>query len=187
MNTVASIVGVDNGRSLSSCLEAELATVGQVKLEMASHGSIHFACHASQEVNNPLRSGFYLHDGRLELADIMQQRIPHCDLAYLSACQTSTGDEKLSEEAVHIAGGMLAVGYRSVVATMWSIKDSAGPVVAARFYKYLMEQRGSTRQPGLNSTRAAYALHYALQGIRKPSGDTEEDLLTWVPYVHFGY
>jgi len=187
MNTVASTIGTDDGRSLSSCLEAELATVSQVKLEMASHGSIHFACHASQDVDNPLRSGFYLHDGRLELADIMQQRIPYCDLAYLSACQTSTGDEKLSEEAVHIAAGMLAVGYRSVVATMWSIKDSAGPVVAERFYKYLMDQGSSARQLELDGTRAAHALHYAIQGIRKPSGDTEQDLLTWVPYVHFGY
>ena len=45
------------------------------------------------------------------------------DLALLSACQTSAGDEKLSEEVIHLAAGMLAAGYRGAVATMWSIRD----------------------------------------------------------------
>ena len=45
------------------------------------------------------------------------------DLAFLSACQKSTGDGRLSEEAVHLAAGMLAAGYRGVIATMWLIRD----------------------------------------------------------------
>jgi len=102
-------------------MEGEVATISRVKLEMASHPSIHFACQASQDVKNPLMSGFYLYDGRLELSEIMKQNITNCELAFLSACQTSTGDEKLSDEAVHLAAAMLAVGYRSVVATMWPI------------------------------------------------------------------
>ena len=173
--------------SSSLCLEAEAATVSQVKLEMASHSSVHFACHATQDVKRPLKSGFYLHDGRLELAEIMQQRIPHSELAFLSACQTSAGDEKLSEESVHLAAGMLAVGYRSVVATMWSIKDKYGPVVAESFYEYLIDKGDTLGKPKLDTGNAARALHHAIQGIRGQVGDTERGLLTWVPYVHFGY
>ena len=42
----------------------------------------------------PLESGFYLNDGKLKLSETTEHRIPHADLAFLSACQTSTGDEK---------------------------------------------------------------------------------------------
>jgi len=176
------------GANPSDCLrlEAEAATVTRVKLEMASHSSIHFACHASQDVKAPLMSGFYLHDGRLELMEIMKLRVTHSELAFLSACQTSTGDEKLSEEAVHLAAGMLAVGYRGVVATMWSIKDKYGPVVAESFYEYLMN-KATPGKPRLDTANAAHALHHAIQCIREQVGDTERGLLTWVPYVHFGY
>ena len=168
-------------------LEGEVATVSRVQQEMASHPSIHFACHASQNVKNPLKSAFYLHDGRLELADIMKQSIANCELAFLSACQTSTGDETLSEEAVHLAAGMLAVGYRSVVATMWSIRDEYGPVVAEGFYKDLIEKGTTLGRPGFDSINAARALHRAILIVRQQVGDTEQGLLTWVPYVHFGY
>jgi len=154
---------------------------------MVSHPSIHFACHASQDIENSLKSGFYLHDGRLDLAAIMEQKITNCELAFLSACQTSAGDEKLSEEAVHLAAGMLAVGYRSVVATMWSIKDEYGPDVAEGFYKDLMERGTTSGQPGIDSANASRALHQSIQAIRQQVGDTEQGLLTWVPYVHFGY
>ena len=185
MNAIWQTIGPAKFDSL--CLEAEAATVSRVISEMKSHSSIHFACHASQDIENPLRSGFYLHDGRLELAEIMRQKISHCELAFLSACQTSTGDERLSEEAVHLAAGMLAVGYQGVVATMWSIKDQYGPVVAESFYKYLVETERTFGNFGFDSASAARALHHAIQGIRDRVGHTEQGLLTWVPYVHFGY
>ena len=47
-----------------------------------------------------------------------KKKIVGADLAYLSACQTSTSNEKLSEEAVHLAAGMMAAGYHGDVATM---------------------------------------------------------------------
>ena len=184
MDCIWDAIGTSNGDSLR--LEGESASVRRVQLEMETHGSIHFACHATQDLENPLKSGFYLHDGRLELSEIMKKNFTVRELAFLSACQTSTGDEKLSEEAVHLAAGMLAAGYRSVVATMWSIKDRYGPVVAESFYKDLMQRGKASGQPGIDSSGAAHALHHAIQGIRDTLGDTEEGLLTWVPYVHFG-
>jgi len=185
MNAIWKIAEAKQCKSLR--LEGAIATVSRVQLEMASHSSIHFACHASQDAENPLRSGFYLHDGRLGLADIMKQNIANCELAFLSACQTGTGDEKLREEAVHLAAGMLAVGYRSVVATMWSIQDKYGPIVAEDFYKDLMKKETTSGRPGIDSANSARALHQAIQRIRQQVGDTEQGLLTWVPYVHFGY
>ena len=185
MNCIWRTIGASNDGPL--CLEGDIASLNRVKLEMESHWSIHLACHATQDHENPLKSGFYLHDGRLELSEIMKQKFTVRELAFLSACQTSTGSEKLSEEAVHLAAGTLAAGYRSVVATMWSIKDRYGPVVAESFYKYLVQKDEASGQPGVDTRRAAYALHHAIRGIREALGETEQGLLTWVPYVHFGY
>jgi len=147
---------------------------------------VHFACHAVQNTREPLRSGFFLDDGRLELSEIMKQNIPRCELAFLSACQTSTGNEELSDEAVHLAAGMLAAGYQGVIATMWSIKDKYAPDVAGSFYEHLVEKGKDTGSRRLESAEAAYALHHATQCLRQKIGDTENALLTWVPYVHFG-
>lgn len=118
-------------------LDGKEATLNKVKQEMMQHPWMHLACHAVQNTTSPLRSGFHLQDGLLYLSEIMKQQIPTADFAFLSVCQTSAGDEKLSEEAVHLAVGMLAAGYRGVVSTMWSIKDKYGPDVAEKFYLYL--------------------------------------------------
>jgi len=168
----------------SLLLENDSATVIQVKEEMKTHSWVHFACHAIQDIAEPLKSGVQLHDGRLEVLEIIKQKIPNADLVFLSACQTSTGDEKLPDEAMHLAAGMLAAGYRSVVAAMGPIKDQYAPIIAEDFYIYILKT--SSEDKKMNSANAAHALHYAIQNVRKRLGDTEEALLTWVPYVHFG-
>ncbi|KAF8810875.1 hypothetical protein BYT27DRAFT_7090903, partial [Phlegmacium glaucopus] len=177
-------------------LEDSKATRQRVKAEMKGRGWAHFACHGVleyrahrktllvQDVDQPLESGLCLHDGRLELLEIMKEEIPKLDLAFLSACQTSKGDVKLSEEAVHLAAGMLAAGYRGVVGTMWSISDMHGPAFATEFYEYLLREKGLN---GLDSTQAAYALDYATGKVRGRLGEGDTAFLTWVPYVHFGY
>jgi len=63
--------------------------------------------------------------------------LPEAEFAFLSACQTAAGDEKLLEETVHLAAGMLVAGYQSVVVTMWSIKDNDAPMIADEVYSKL--------------------------------------------------
>ena len=167
------------------CLEGPAATVDSTSIEMESYSCVHFACHASQNATQPLKSGFSLHDGRLELSSIIKKRLVGVDLAFLSACQTSTGDGRLSEEAVHLAAGMLAAGYRGVVATMWSIRDSYASEFAEDFYTNLIEGEDS-----FSGEHAARAIHHAAQNLRRKlaleKSDLELSLLVWVPYVHFG-
>ena len=169
-----------------SLLNHDVATTARVTEEMKTHSWVHFACHAIQD-KDPLKSGIHLYNRRLELLEMMKQRIPHADHAFLSACQTGTGDRKLSDEVAHIAAGMLAVGYRGVVATMWSISDMHGPEIARGFYEYILNASGDEMgKRRLDSSRAAHALDVSIQKIRERLGDTEDALLTWVPYVHFG-
>ncbi|KAF6745227.1 CHAT domain-containing protein [Ephemerocybe angulata] len=114
-------------------LEGDELTVDACLERMQEFSSIHLACHGSQNASDPLKSRFLFHRGSLGLGRIVQSNLKNADLAFLSACETSTGQDKLSDEAVHLAAGMLAAGYRRVVGTMWSIGDLAAHNVAITF------------------------------------------------------
>jgi CHAT domain-containing protein len=148
--------------------------------------SVHLACHGSQDMKNPLSSQFFFHHGTLDLSTVIKKDLKNADLAFLSACQTSTGDEKLVEEAVHLAAGMLAAGYRRVVGTMWSIGDVTAQRVAVDFYDYLFKHKEARSGDRFDGALSAYALHHAVQELRKTTGDSEASLLAWLPFVHFG-
>jgi CHAT domain-containing protein len=139
---------------------------------------LHLACHGIQIPNEPTKSALLLEDGRLTLEEIIKLDLPHAEFAFLSACQTTTGDESLSEEAVHIAGGMLLAGYRGVVATMWSIQDDLAPLVTDEFYGHIF-QEGERPDP----SKAAEALHMSVEKLRKRPG---VQLTDWIPFVHLG-
>ncbi|KAF6745124.1 CHAT domain-containing protein [Ephemerocybe angulata] len=168
-------------------LEGDEVTVGGCIEGMESFSSIHLACHGTQNAADPLKSRFLFHQGSLELGTILKSNLRNADLAFLSACQTSTGEEKLSDEAVHLAAGMLAAGYRRVVGTMWSIRDQAAQEVSIAFYKYIFDHQGGTIAAGFDGSHSAHALHHATQQLRDSPDDSELSLLTWIPFVHFGY
>jgi CHAT domain-containing protein len=164
-------------------LTHDQAIVDAVKSEMSKHEIVHLACHGIQDSKNPLDSAFVLYDGKLKLHDLMSLSLDNAELAFLSACQTAAGDEKLPEEAVHLAAGMLVVGYPSVIATMWSIGDKDASIVADKVYESLLGCHDElvTR----NSTHsAAYALHAAVKNLQKEVG--EMNFVKWVPFVHYG-
>ncbi|THU77350.1 TPR-like protein [Dendrothele bispora CBS 962.96] len=164
-------------------LTHELATVGAVLGEMSKHEIIHLACHGIQNMQNPLSSAFLLYDGGLELSTLMRLSLENAELAVLSACETATGDENLPEEAVHLAAGMLAVGYPSVIATMWPIGDADAPLIADKVYANILGHRDNSESPKANLA-PAYALHAAVKHLREEVGET--NFVRWVPFIHFG-
>ncbi|KAF6754769.1 CHAT domain-containing protein [Ephemerocybe angulata] len=167
-------------------LEGDEVTVAECLECMQSFSSIHLACHGSQNATEPLQSRFLFHQGTLELGTILQSDLKNADLAFLSACQTSTGQEKLSDEAVHLAAGMLAAGYRRVVGTMWSIRDKPAQDLATTFYEYLFTHRDGSSGAAFDGALSAHALHHATQKLRLSLDNSERSLLTWIPFVHFG-
>lgn len=159
-------------------LDGPAALVESVIKGMNANSWIHLACHAVQDTDEPTKSAFCLYDGHLDLSSIIAQSFPYADFAFLSACQTATGHEELSEEAVHLAAGLMLAGYHGVIATMWSIKDKDAPVIADHVYSDLF----SDTKP--DSTKAAIALHHAVRSLRKQVGD--RDFVSWVPFIHVG-
>jgi CHAT domain-containing protein len=177
VNAIQSLQGQTDRLHITR-LDGEAATVAAVLQHMKEHSWIHLACHGAQDTDNPTESAFHLFDNPLTLKEIMKESFTHTELAFLSACHTAKGDSKLPEEAIHLAAGMLMAGYGNVVATMWSIGDNDAPVIAEKFYKYLIDEASG------DSSRAAYALHNAVAHLRDMIG--EDNFARWVPFIHLG-
>ena len=162
----------------ASRLEGTKATPATVLAAVEEASWVHFACHANQDLGDPTKSAFHLHDGTLDLATIAQKQLKHAELAFLSACQTATGHKSISDEAVHLAAGMLTAGFSTVIATMWSIGDEDAPLIAEKVYEYLIEGG----KP--DARRAAVAVHKATECLRAKVG--VRNIVKWAPYVHIG-
>ncbi|KDR77630.1 hypothetical protein GALMADRAFT_138707 [Galerina marginata CBS 339.88] len=166
--------------SVSSLMDSQ-ATLENVVLGMHECGWVHFACHGIQDISNSINSALILTEGsRLTLSQISRLQLAHAELAFLSACQTATGDELLPEEAVHLAAGMLSAGYRGVIGTMWSIPDSVAPQIAEDVYSHLF---GGPAVP--DAAGAACALHFAVKRLRE-NPVQKPSFFAWVPFVHYG-
>lgn len=163
-------------------LTHDTATKKAVMYEMSKYDVIHLACHGVQDQQDPLDSAFALYDQKLRLKELMGVSLKNVQLAVLSACETATGDKELLEEAIHLAAGMLAVGYPSVIATLWSIGDKEAPLIADKLYAGLIGHDGSGENKANMSP--AYALHEATKSLREKVG--EMNFVKWVPFVHFG-
>ncbi|KAJ7837851.1 CHAT domain-containing protein [Mycena leptocephala] len=174
-----------DGQSHIPGTKDEIKRIEESRVEegMMKSAFVHFACHGVQDVNTPTESALLLAgSSKLTLERIIQLSLPHADLAFLSACQTATGDKKFQEESVHLAAGMLLAGYRGVIATMWSILDNDAPQVAEDVYKHLF------KTSPIDPTRAAEALYFAVRNLRERS-DSEgkkKSFFDWVPFIHVG-
>jgi CHAT domain-containing protein len=102
-------------------LSGDRASVSNVLGSLSDAVVLHLACHGHQSQDDPLTSGFTLHDGRLMLEKVMHLHLSKARLAYLSACETASTDEWQPDEAINLAATMLFVGFRSVIATMWCV------------------------------------------------------------------
>ncbi|KAF8998725.1 CHAT domain-containing protein [Cyathus striatus] len=154
------------------------ALVDSVAANLSNISIAHFACHGMQLTDKPLDSSLILHDGNLKISRIMEERVPNAALAFLCACETAMGDKDLPDEAMHLGATLLFSGFRGVVATMWSIDDEDGPVVADKFYAHLFN--GDPKNP--DTALAAEAVHNATRFLR----DRKVGFERWVPFIHLG-
>ncbi|EIN11195.1 hypothetical protein PUNSTDRAFT_28588, partial [Punctularia strigosozonata HHB-11173 SS5] len=144
---------------------------------------LHLACHGLQESKNPLKSGFVMSDRMLTIENLMDVPLPRAFLAFLSACETAKGDAARlytlpPDQTVNLAATMLFSGFKSVIATLWSMEDVDGPLIATLVYKELF-RAGKTY---LDPDDVPYALDAAIQELRRAHPEPSR----WAPYVHLG-
>ncbi|KAB5588588.1 Aromatic di-alanine and TPR containing protein [Ceratobasidium theobromae] len=105
--------------------------------EITKYPNFHVASHGVQGLN-PLLSALIFTPGPLDLDTIRWQRWSGKRLAYLSACETAAGDDKLPDENLNIASGFLIAGFPDVIGTRWSVDDEAAELIAKYFYEQIL-------------------------------------------------
>ncbi|KAJ7288965.1 CHAT domain-containing protein [Mycena rebaudengoi] len=158
-------------------LIGEKTTVASVKQTLHECAWMHLACHGEQNIMEPPKSCLQLYGGTLELETILQMSLPNAEFVFLAACQTAKGDAGLVNESFHLGGGFIAAGFQGAIATMWSMMDEDGPVVAETVYGHLL---GSGHRP--RASDAAKALQLAVRRLRDAGVSYER----WVPFIHLG-
>lgn len=146
------------------------ATAARVLAALPAAGWVHFACHAHSDPLNPSRSHLVLHDRPMTVTEISRLRLVSAELAYLSACSTARSDERLADEAIHVASAFQLAGYQHVIASLWPVLDDTAATVADHFYT-----RTAT------GTDPARALHAAVRHVRHNQPPS-----AWAGYVHVG-
>ena len=162
--------GVARAR-LSRLLADDAATVDEVTAALRQCPIAHFACHAVTDLHSPSENRLLLHDGSLTVRDISRLRLPDAEFAFLSACSTARGDERLADESIHLVSAFQLAGYRHVVGTLWPIADSAAARVTRQFYALRR-----TLPP-------AEALHAVVRQLRARAPERPS---MWAAHVHSG-
>jgi CHAT domain-containing protein len=154
------------------------ATAEAVKTLLEECSWIHFACHGEQNKPDPQNSCLLLYESTLTLDAILRLQLPHAEFAFLSACETIRGDDKVINEALHLGGGFIAAGFQGAIGTLWNMADEDGPKLAEEVYGHLF------RNPGLPKvTDVAQALHIAVGMLRQSKPSSPE---RWAPFIHIG-
>ncbi|WP_327105530.1 CHAT domain-containing protein [Nonomuraea glycinis] len=140
---------------------------------------VHFACHGAQDTASPVHAWLALQDGPLTVRDLAGLDLSdHAQLAFLSGCDTSRGDERLSDEAITLSSAVHLAGYRHVIGAQWQLEDSTAPDVAAQVYARLGDGQG-----GMDPASAADALHEAVLALRERQPYAP---LLWALFTHTG-
>ena len=114
--------------------------------DLARYRFVHFATHALVNTRRPDLSGIVLstvgrdgaaRDGFLRLPDIYAMQLS-ADVVVLSACQTALGRDIRGEGMVGLTRGFLHAGARSVVSTLWEVRDRQTSELMARFYEAML-------------------------------------------------
>ncbi|EIN09272.1 hypothetical protein PUNSTDRAFT_134430 [Punctularia strigosozonata HHB-11173 SS5] len=71
-------------------------TAGALLDRLPSATILHLACHGHQDPQDPLKSGFVLHDETLTIERLVPVPLPCAFLAFLSACETAKGHQASS-------------------------------------------------------------------------------------------
>ncbi|GAA0409317.1 CHAT domain-containing protein [Acrocarpospora corrugata] len=163
-------------------LSGEQATRDAVIEAIPDHAIVHLACHGLSDWNSPDSSRLLLHDHAtrpLTVTGISLLDLTRARLAYLSACSTTAGNQRLADEAVHITGAFQLAGYQQVVGTLWPIRDVLATRVADAVYTHLTAD--GTTTPATEHT--ALALHLAIRQLRDQFTASPAQ---WAAHVHVG-
>lgn len=133
-------------------------------------GILHVAAHARLDDRLPQNSALVLSlprtldeeqdNGLLQVWEIYEEMRLDADLVVLSACETALGKDLGGEGQIGLTLAFESAGARSVMASLWKVKDRATSELMTHFYRHLQE--------GLSKDRALQAAQ--IEMIRGSNG-----------------
>ena len=128
--------------------EAALAALDGARLA-------HVACHGRFRADSPLFSSLELADGPLTMLDLQRMRRAP-EIMVLSSCDLALSDRHPGDELLGLAAVLLAMGTRSIVASVVPVPDAAARRLMLAFHRDLSR--------GVRPAAALARVQGALQG-----------------------
>ncbi|WP_414528466.1 CHAT domain-containing protein [Nodularia chucula] len=125
-------------------LQHSEATINTVRSQLPHHAIVHFSCHGTANLDDPLNSGLLMSDGLLTLRDILALNLSEqggIRLAILSACETGLSGVENADEAISLPTGLLQAGVAGVVASLWAVSDLSTRLLLVKFYELWREEK----------------------------------------------
>ena len=116
-------------------------------------------------------------DGILTALEISELDLTRLELAVLSACETGLGNVNKGEGLLGMQRAFAAAGARSVVASLWSVDDTATKQLMADFYSLAWDTKNVvSRAEALRKAQLAMLFGKTLDGKPRGVGKAPEKL-----------
>jgi hypothetical protein len=149
-------------------------------LRFGSYDVIHYAGHASFDIQRPERSGLLLHGSELFTAQRIHRLVEGRPLVYLNACESGrvanedspqVVREYSQERAEGLASALLYGGALGCIGALWPIFDRQAAEFAIEFYNRVLE--GHMLGEAMRQARIQLKARYPRQ-------------ITWAAFVLYG-
>ena len=108
----------------ATMLTGEHATVGRVTVAMGKHDAVHLVAHGRFRHDNPLWSTIELDDGQMTVYELERLgRVP--TTVVLASCESGAGGTRGGAQLHGLAGTLLTMGARTIVAAIGALPDTA--------------------------------------------------------------
>ncbi|KAG2153564.1 uncharacterized protein EDB93DRAFT_1067402, partial [Suillus bovinus] len=98
---------------------------------------LHFACHRTQQYDEPFNFACLMRDRLLSTLDITHMDLSRHLFALLSACETAVCDFGTPDKMIHLAAGLQFHRVNGIIRTLWKVDDSTLQGLVEVFYKNL--------------------------------------------------
>lgn len=159
-------------------LKGRAATEGAFKGQAPQARVVHVAGHHLLDAANPWRSRLVLaldpqvnrdgNDGFVYTYELFALDLD-AEMVVLSACNSGSGTVRMGEGLEGPTRALRYAGARSVLATLWPVKDQATGILMPRFYNYLaqgLDKRRALQQAQMDLIRAGYPHPHDWAGFR---------------------
>jgi tetratricopeptide (TPR) repeat protein len=137
-------------------LDGKAATAADTLRALDGAALAHIACHGHFRSDSPLFSSLELADGSLNVYELQSlHKAP--EIVVLSACDLATSNLHPGDEVLGLAAALLAMGTRTIVASVVPVPDAAAKRLMLAFHRGLLADNAPTAALARAQARASVA------------------------------